>query len=75
MLLLLVLYRVNVPKQGVLENLIGGDNTSRIHEFNKIQSSILEGPLPLYVPQDCSLAINCPFFTYKRTITQTNDFR
>ena len=68
--LLLAIYGVNVPKRGVLENHIGDDNTSRIHEFNKIWSSILEGALPPHVPPDSSLAINCSIFTYKRTINQ-----
>lgn len=58
--LLPAIYRVNVPKRRVLENHIGYDNASGVHEFNKIWSSELERSLPPHVPPDITLAINRP---------------
>jgi hypothetical protein len=57
---------VNVPKWRILENHIGNDNVSGVHEFNETRPGKLKSSLPPHVPPDTSLAINCPILTYEK---------
>jgi hypothetical protein len=56
---------VNVPKWRILENYIGNDNVSGVHEFNETRPSKLKSSPPPHVPPDTPLAINCPILTYE----------
>ena len=58
--------RVYVPKGRVLENDIGNDNASRVHELDKVWSGKLEISSPPHVPPDAALAIDCSIFPYQK---------
>lgn len=57
------IYRMDVPKWGVLEDNIGYDYTSGVDELNKIWSRKWECPLPPHVPPYFTLPIDCPILT------------